>query len=237
MTTGFQLDEGVGNFETADTTISSQYLRVKISGAGTVGIATVTVAGVSAEDDIGVARERNIVAGNQIGVLLMGKQGTIPMVAAGAITARALVYPAASGKISATAAGAPLGVALEAASGDGSVISVLVFPKARGPRKITDPGNAGAIPVTHSGVCSLTSAGAETRTLAAPTFDGQIITLACDVDGGDNVVTAAAAFNQAGNNTITFNDAGDCVTLIARRQAGALKWSLLVNDGASLSTV
>ena len=33
---------------------------------------------------------------------------------------------------------------------------------------ITDPGDAGAIPVTGSGQVALVSAGAETRTLAAP---------------------------------------------------------------------
>lgn len=99
---------------------------------------------------------------------------------------------------------------------------------------IPDPGNAGAISVTTSGVCNLTSAGAETRTLAIPTFVGQEIALSCDVDGGDNVITVASAFNQAGNTLITLNDAGDFVVLKGVHIAGTRRWRLVVNDGATL---
>ncbi len=43
------------------------------------------------------------------------------------------------------------------------------------PSIIADPGNAGAIPVTEGwGVCSLVSAGAETRTLADPQRVGAV---------------------------------------------------------------
>lgn len=100
---------------------------------------------------------------------------------------------------------------------------------------IADPGNGGAIPVTTSGVCNLTSAGAETRTLAAPTFEGQMLTLCCNVDGGDNVITVASAYNQAGNTTITLNDAGDTINLIGARIASALRWRLVNNDGCTLA--
>src|ERR1041385_1100637 len=79
---------------------------------------------------------------------------------------------------------------------------------------VLDPGDAGAIPVSQSGICNLTSAGAETRTLAVPGFAGQRLTLCMDTDGGDIVVTAAQAFNQAGNTTITFDTAGDVVDLV-----------------------
>lgn len=102
---------------------------------------------------------------------------------------------------------------------------------------IADPGNGVAIPVTSDGVCNLVSAGAETRTLAIPTFVGQRLTLCFDTDGGDCVVTVASTFNQAGNNTITFNDAGDTVELVGRTVGGTRKWQLVFNDGAALSTV
>lgn len=100
---------------------------------------------------------------------------------------------------------------------------------------IPDPGNAGAIPVTTSGVCNLTSAGAETRTVAAPTFEGQMLTLVCNVAGAGNVVTFASAFNQAGNTVATFNDAGDTLNVIGARIASALRWRLINNDGCTLS--
>lgn len=103
---------------------------------------------------------------------------------------------------------------------------------------IADPGDAGAIPVTRTGQVAITTAGAETRTLAIPTFAGQRLTLSMDVDGpGDAVVTVAAAFNQTGNNTITFNDVGDTVELVGVQVGGALVWRVVVNDGATLSTV
>lgn len=102
---------------------------------------------------------------------------------------------------------------------------------------VADPGNAGAIAVTHSGVCPLVTAGAETRTLAIPTFLGQELVLQMKTDGGDGVVTSAQAINQAGNNTITFNDAGDAVGLVAIDVGGALRWRVRFNDGATLATV
>lgn len=104
--------------------------------------------------------------------------------------------------------------------------------------RIADPGNAGAIPVTYSGVCAITTgASGETRTLAAPSFVGQRITLTHDVDGGgDAVITSAVAINRTGNNTITFADAGRWIDLVGAQVAGALVWRAVGSD-AALSTV
>lgn len=100
---------------------------------------------------------------------------------------------------------------------------------------ITDPGNAGAIAVTSSGVCMLTSAGAETRTLAIPTFVGQQLTLICDTYVGNIVVTSAQAINQAGNTVMTFGAAADYIKLEAATVGGALRWRVAANDGTALS--
>ena len=105
------------------------------------------------------------------------------------------------------------------------------------PNGIADPGNAGAIPVTASGYVDLVSAAAETRTLAAPTFKGQELLLNFKTDGGDCVVTCATLVNQTGNNTITFNDAGDSVLLVAKTSGANIRWTVVSNDGAALSTV
>ncbi len=94
-----------------------------------------------------------------------------------------------------------------------------------------------AIPVTRSGVCALTTAGAETRTLPIPAFVGQVLVLCLNVDGGDCVVTVASAINQAGNNTITLNDIGDTVMLVGVLRSATRAWRLVVNDGATLATV
>lgn len=107
------------------------------------------------------------------------------------------------------------------------------------PVLLADTGDAGAIPVTRSGNFAITTgATGETRTMAIPAVAGITISLSMDVDGGgDAVVTVASAINQTGNNTITFGDAGDTVILTAVQVAGALVWRVVVNDGASLTTV
>lgn len=105
------------------------------------------------------------------------------------------------------------------------------------PTLITDPGDAGAIPVGLSGNCAITTAAAETRTLAAPERAGLKLAISMDVDGGNCVITAAAAINQAGNNTITMADAGDALFLEAVQVGGANVWHTIGNDGCALSTV
>lgn len=102
---------------------------------------------------------------------------------------------------------------------------------------IADPGNAGAIPVTASGHVDLVTAGAETRTLAAPSNVGQLLLLSFKTKVGNCVVTAAAAINQTGNNTITLDTAADSI-LLAGIASGANKvWRVVCNDGCTLSTV
>jgi hypothetical protein len=107
------------------------------------------------------------------------------------------------------------------------------------PVLIADPGNAGAIPPARSGNCALTTtvAGGETRTLAVPARVGTLLAITLDVDGGDAVITVAAAINQTGNNTITLGDAGDTIVLEAAQVGGAKRWRVVVNDGCALTTV
>jgi predicted RecA/RadA family phage recombinase len=102
---------------------------------------------------------------------------------------------------------------------------------------LTDPGNAGAIPVTDSGHCDLVTTAAQTRTLAAPTYLGQLLLVSLKTDGGNCVITCATTVNQTGNNTITLDDAGDAILLVAKANGTNKRWSVVSNDGCSLSTV
>lgn len=104
------------------------------------------------------------------------------------------------------------------------------------PAVIADPGNAGAVPVALSGVCNMVSAGAETRTVAAPSFIGQTLALNCDTHVGDIVVTFAAAYNNVPDSTITYSAAGQVAYFEGVTIAGALTWRLVANVGAALST-
>ena len=101
---------------------------------------------------------------------------------------------------------------------------------------IADPGDAAAIPVDQSYTFGLAiGAGAETNTLADPSFAGQTLTITVDaIGGGTRAVTVAQAYDQAANTVITFNTSRDSVGLVAV-QAGALRWQLQYNDGATLS--
>jgi hypothetical protein len=104
------------------------------------------------------------------------------------------------------------------------------------PVKIPDPGDAGAIDVSHSGYCELTTAGAETRTIADPVYRGQVIDLVFVSDGGDCVVTAASPLNQTGNTIITFTDIGEHTRMVGFYNAtDGWEWRQICNDGAALS--
>ena len=115
------------------------------------------------------------------------------------------------------------------------VESALAELRALTAKTITAPGNAGAIPVTRYGTVPIVTAGAETRTLAIPTFVNQRLVLYMKTDGGDCVVTVASAINQAGNNMITLNDAGDSIQMRGASTGAAVDWRVYYNNGASLS--
>ena len=101
---------------------------------------------------------------------------------------------------------------------------------------ITDPGDAGAIPVSVSGSCPLVTTGAETRTLSDPDFEGEVLALSMRTDGGDCVVTASNAINQTGNTTITFDDAGDTIVLYGIYVGSNLRWRVMSSDGVTLGS-
>lgn len=122
---GTQIDAVSRGFIQGDTTITGPGLRVKLSGSTAY---TVVLAGAT-DEDIGTAGSVSSgngfgTAGDRVTVFLNTKMGTQKMVAGAAITANAPVYPAASGKVTGVPNGRPIGLALEAASGDGSFIEV-----------------------------------------------------------------------------------------------------------------
>lgn len=101
---------------------------------------------------------------------------------------------------------------------------------------LSDPGAGGALPVAKFGNVAMSSVAAEARSLAAPTFVGQILTLSVATYVGDITVTSTGgAINQAGNTVMTFGSATDSITLIAANVGGVLRWRILANDGVALS--
>ena len=102
---------------------------------------------------------------------------------------------------------------------------------------IADPGASGAIPVIKSGSVSIVSAGAETRTVADPTFVGQTLNIGLKTDGGTVTMTSASPVNQTGNNTLAFADVGDHLMLVASEDGADIEWRIVANDGVGLTTV
>lgn len=175
----------------------------------------------------------------------------------GAISRGAIVYWDADGDPQGGTAGTgaatttstnntPIGRVIAAAGASDELVRVVLFDAPSvtntttsvGPvvATIADPGDGEAIPVTGSGTVDLVTAGAETRTLADPTFQGQELVLNMLTDGGDCVVTAASPINQAGNDTLTFAAVRDCIHLRAINTASGLEWTVVGNDGVALST-
>lgn len=87
--------------------------------------------------------------------------------------------------------------------------------------------NAGAISL-ETPTTRLSTAGAETRTLAAG-VEGQLKALVMTVDGGDCVVTLTG--NPAASDTITFNDVDDNVLLLYT----ASRWIIVCNNGCTVA--
>lgn len=101
---------------------------------------------------------------------------------------------------------------------------------------ITDPGASGAIPVTASGVCDLVTAGAETRTVAAPSFVGQTLLLNADTIVTSCTVAFAANFDNTPHAHWEATAAGQSGYFIAATIAGVKTWRLVANNGGTLST-
>lgn len=195
----------------------------------------------------------NDIAANTLGALHVGAVAAV-VKATGAVQLGEAVYwnatgnpvggTAGSGAATTTAAGNMfLGYAVLAAGSSDEVVQVLMVQinsiTVHSPLSnlITDPGNTAAIPVTNSGHVQIVTAGAETRTLAAPTFVGQQLLICMKTDGGDCVIAVATTVNSTGNNRITLNDAGDNILLHAIQNGSNIRWRVTVNDGCALSTV
>jgi hypothetical protein len=115
-----QVDNGIATFTTASALVA--FRCVKLSSTTDH---TVTYAGAG-EKSIGVTQQ-GAASGALIPVKLWSGGGTFRIEAGAAMATRnAVCYAAASGKVSGSASGNPIGRILDVASGDGSMVEVVV---------------------------------------------------------------------------------------------------------------
>lgn len=170
---------------------TNKYLRVHRDSNNEWAISGV------ANKSLGVAWETVDAAADDLNVRLHGA-GTQIMVAAGAITAGAKVYAAASGKVAAT--GSVLeGIAIDAASGDGSQIGVIPATEVF----------AGLLAFTHtvSGAeDSANSAAINTGLGVAPTAVLERVRTSAGVERTGNTVTVSSGTVTVANANLAAND-------------------------------
>lgn len=105
-----------------------------------------------------------------------------------------------------------------------------------GPGIGNDPGDAGTITPTMWGQQFLiTTAGAETRTLARPAKAGILTSIVLDTDGGDLTLTVTGGYNAAGDTSITFGDAGDMVTFLSVKTGTTYQWTAIAQEGTNVA--
>jgi hypothetical protein len=84
-------------------------------------------------------------------------------------------------------------------------------------------------------IYKLSSTGADTATLAAPTKSGLFVALNMVVDGGDIVVTVTGTYDGS-NSTITFNDISDWVLLYSVDIGSTtFRWRVVAGGGTNAS--
>lgn len=93
---------------------------------------------------------------------------------------------------------------------------------------IADPGAGGAIAVTMSGICYINiAAPAANRSLAAPLFEGQRITIVHNAGANAGTVTVTNGFCEAGATVLNFVSTAteqQAITLVGQTTAAGLRW-------------
>lgn len=101
-----------------------------------------------------------------------------------------------------------------------------------GPGIGVDPGNAGVInPEMWGQQFLITTAGAETRTLARPEKPGLLVSIVLDTDGGDLTLTVTGGFDAAGDTSLVFADAGDMAVFLSVKTGTTYQWTLVSHEG------
>ena len=81
----------------------------------------------------------------------------------------------------------------------------------------------------------ITTAGAETRTLARPDRAGMLCSVVLDTDGGDLTLTVTGGYNTDADTTIVFDDAGDLVVFLSVKTGTTYQWTAIAQEGTDVT--
>ena len=217
------------------TAALGKYLRVKYDS--TNGLAA---AGAN-DRELGTLAREHIVSG--LGahlaapVVTLNTEGTVKMIAAGAIAIDALVYGAASGKVNDVANNNLVGRARSAAAADGDEIEVLRFADGNQLDAVVVMAADATLTAAESGTCYETTGatGAVTVTLPAATpgleFEFQVAEaqeLRLDPDGTETISLPSTGVAGAAGKYLTANAAGESIHI---KCFVAGTWAVLGNTG------
>ena len=191
------------------------FLRVKLSSGKLVA--------AGAEDrELGTLEQRVLAADDPAAVVPRNAEGTVRMVAAGAVTQFATVYGAASGKVSATPNGNPIGMAMTAAAADGNYIEVFRF-QSQPIRTAEDHTADDTLTAAESGTIHTTVGATGTVTLTLPSATpglelffrvGAAQELRLDPDGSETIALPSTGVQGAAGKYLTANAAGESLHIM-----------------------
>jgi len=81
----------------------------------------------------------------------------------------------------------------------------------------------------------ITTAGAETRTLARPAKAGLLTSVVLDTDGGDLTLTVTGGYNSDADTAIVFDDAGDMVVFLSVKTGTTYQWTGIAQEGTDVA--
>lgn len=110
-----------------------------------------------------------------------------------------------------------------------------LYEESQADHVILDPGSGGVVKATQSGVLSLLTSVAATRTINAPVFIGQRLYVSAAVALTGNQLTFPATINAAANTILADAAATDIAHLVGVKVGTALKWKLVAYPGFTLA--
>lgn len=192
-----------------------------------------TVAAAGVVQDHGTLRDTANASGDVVALKPPIREGSTIMIADGAITAGANVYPAASGKVTATVQGRRIGIAMGAASADGDWIEVLRLPydaddlEASGVRALTGATMTITAAMCKRGIVTTSHSTTAAVNLPAGKVGMEVTITKIDSNAAAHTITPDGSEKIQGASTLATVDAQwDTVTLRYSGDA-TLGWQII----------